>query len=153
MAADLPGDRREVRILALDVGSKRIGLAVSDPLGITAQGVGVLIRQDRGMLLADLVEVARKWEVQRVVVGLPRHLDGRPGDAVPEILALAGDLGETLGVPVVTWDERLTTAEAERVLLQADLSRRRRRQVLDQQAAVLILQNYLDYCQQHPGES
>jgi len=149
MAAETPGERREVRILALDVGAKRIGLAVSDPLGITAQGLGVLTRKDRSEVLAQLLEVARKWQVQRVVVGLPRHLDGRLGDAAPEILALASDLGEALGVRVVTWEERLTTVEAERVLLQADLSRRRRRQVLDQQAAVLILQNYLDYCQQH----
>jgi putative Holliday junction resolvase len=138
-----------VRILALDVGAKRIGLAVSDPLGITAQGLGVLTRKDRAEVLAQLLEVARKWQVQRVVVGLPRHLDGRLGDAAPEVLELASDLGEALGVRVVTWEERLTTVEAERVLLQADLSRRRRRQVLDQQAAVLILQNYLDYCQQH----
>jgi len=149
MAAETPGERREVRILALDVGAKRIGLAVSDPLGITAQGLGVLTRKDRAEVLAQLLEVARKWQVQRVVVGLPRHLDGRLGDAAPEILELASDLGEALGVRVVTWEERLTTVEAERVLLQADLSRRRRRQVLDQQAAVLILQNYLDYCQQH----
>ena len=149
MAAETPGERREVRILALDVGAKRIGLAVSDPLGITAQGLGVLTRKDRAGVLAQLLEVARKWQVQRVVVGLPRHLDGRLGDAAPEVLELASDLGEALGVRVVTWEERLTTVEAERVLLQADLSRRRRRQVLDQQAAVLILQNYLDYCQQH----
>jgi len=149
MAAEPPRERREVRILALDVGAKRIGLAVSDPLGITAQGLGVLIRKDRAEVLAQLLEVARKWQVQRVVVGLPRHLDGRLGDAAPEVLELASDLGEALGVRVVTWEERLTTVEAERVLLQADLSRRRRRQVLDQQAAVLILQNYLDYCQQH----
>jgi len=149
MTAEPPGKRREVRFLALDVGAKRIGLAVSDPLGITAQGVGVLIRKDRAGVLDQLLEVARKWQVQRVVVGLPRHMDGRLGDAAPEILKLAGDLGEALGVRVVTWDERLTTVEAERVLLQADLSRRRRRQVLDQQAAVLILQNYLDYCHQH----
>jgi putative holliday junction resolvase len=149
MTAEPPGERREVRFLALDVGAKRIGLAVSDPLGITAQGLGVLTRKDRAEVLAQLLEVARKWQVQRVVVGLPRHLDGRLGDAAPEVLELASDLGEALGVRVVTWDERLTTVEAERVLLQADLSRRRRRQVLDQQAAVLILQNYLDYCQQH----
>ena len=149
MTAEPSGERREVRILALDVGAKRIGLAVSDPLGITAQGLGILIRKDRAEVLAQLLEVARKWQVQRVVVGLPRHMDGRLGDAAPEILKLAGDLGEALGVRVVTWDERLTTVEAERVLLQADLSRRRRRQVLDKQAAVLILQNYLDYCQQH----
>jgi putative Holliday junction resolvase len=148
MAAEPPAERREVRILALDVGAKRIGLAVSDPLGITAQGLGVVTRKDRAEVLAQLLEVARKWQVQRVVVGLPRHMDGRLAAAAPEILELASDLGEALGVRVVPWDERLTTVEAERVLLQADLSRRRRRQVLDQQAAVLILQNYLDYCHQ-----
>jgi putative Holliday junction resolvase len=133
-----------VRILALDVGEKRIGLAVSDPLGITAQGLEVLSRRDPQTDLARLVEVARKWGVQEIVLGLPRHLDGRPGQAVPEILELARQLKEALGVQVVTVDERLTTAQAERVLLQADVSRRRRRQVVDQLAAVLILQGYLD---------
>ncbi len=137
----------EVRILALDVGEKRIGLAVSDPLGITAQGLEVLIRKNRDADLARLLEVAREFRVQQIVVGLPRHLDGRLGQAAPEILALAEALKEALGVEVVTWEERLTTVEAERVLLQADVSRRRRRQVVDQLAAVLILQNYLDHRQ------
>jgi len=79
------------------------------------------------------------------VVGLPRHMDGRPGAAAPEIKEFAGALGESLGAEVIFWDERLTTAAAERVLVQADVSRRRRRQVVDQLAAVLILQSYLDY--------
>ncbi|MCX5889709.1 MAG: Holliday junction resolvase RuvX [Deltaproteobacteria bacterium] len=140
-----------MRILALDVGTKRIGLAVSDPLGITAQGLEVLTRKDRAADLNRLLEVARQWGVQRVVVGLPRHMDGRLGQAAPEILALVETLKEALGVEVVTWEERLTTAEAERVLIQADVSRRRRRQVIDQLAAVLILQNYLDHRQQHGG--
>jgi putative Holliday junction resolvase len=139
-----PTSFREVRILALDVGGKRIGLAVSDPLGITAQGLEVLTRQDPETDLARLTEVARKWGVQEIVLGLPRHMDGRPGAAVPAILELARQLQEALGVEVNTWDERLTTAEAERVLISADVSRRRRRQVVDQLAAVLILQSYLD---------
>ncbi len=143
-----PQPRREVRILALDVGEKRIGLAVSDPLGITAQGLEVLIRKNREADLARLLEVAREWRVQRVVVGLPRHMDGRLGAAAPKILELVKTLQEALGVDVVTWEERLTTVEAERVLLQADVSRKRRRQVVDQLAAVLILQNYLDHRQQ-----
>lgn len=140
----------EVRILALDVGEKRIGLAVSDPLGITAQGLGVLHRQDRESDLARLLALAREYHVQEIVVGLPRHMDGRPGKAVPEILELARTLGEALGVTVSPWDERLTTSEAERVLVQADVSRRRRRQVVDKLAAVLILQGYLDHRHQHP---
>ena len=142
-------ERREVRILALDVGSKRIGLAVSDPLGITAQGLEVLIRKNPQADLERLVEVARQWGVQQIVVGLPRHMDGRLGSAAPQILELVEVLHQTLGVEVVTWEERLTTVEAEKVLIQADVSRRRRRQVVDQLAAVLILQNYLDHRQQH----
>ena len=141
-------ERREVRILALDVGEKRIGLAVSDPLGITAQGLEVLTRKNREADLARLVEVAREWGVQKIVVGMPRHMDGRLGSAAPKILELAQSLGEALGVEVVPWEERLTTVEAERVLIQADVSRKRRRQVVDQLAAVLILQNYLDHRQQ-----
>ena len=142
-------ERREVRILALDVGSKRIGLAVSDPLGITAQGLEVLIRKNPQADLERLVEVARQWGVQRIVVGLPRHMDGRLGSAAPQILELVEVLQKTLGVEVVTWEERLTTVEAEKVLIQADVSRKRRRQVVDQLAAVLILQNYLDHRQLH----
>ena len=130
--------------MALDVGQKRIGLAVSDPLGFTAQGVGVLERKGREADLARLVEVAREYRVQEILVGLPRHMDGRPGAQSEEILELAHALGQSLGVPVTTWDERLSTKEAERVLIAADMSRRRRRQVVDKMAAVLILQAYLD---------
>ena len=145
-----PPGPREVRILALDVGEKRIGLAVSDPLGITAQGLEVMIRRDPETDLARLLEVARKWGVQEIVLGLPRHMDGRLGQAAPKILELARELSAALGVKVTTWDERLTTAEAERVLIQADVSRRRRRQVVDQLAAVLILQGYLDHRGRRP---
>ncbi len=140
-----PNPRREVRILALDVGEKRIGLAVSDPLGLTAQGLEVLTRRDQDADLTRLLEVARLYRVQEIVVGLPRHLDGRPGKQTEAILELARALGDALGVPVTPWDERLTTVEAEKVLIAADLSRRRRRQVVDRLAAVLILQAYLDH--------
>ncbi len=132
------------RILGLDVGEKRIGVAVSDPLGITAQGLEVLIRKDRETDLARLLEVGRKYGVRQVVVGLPRHMDGRPGKMAQDILELAQTLGEALDATVIPWDERLTSAEANRLLIQADVSRRRRRQVVDQLAAVLILQGYLD---------
>ncbi len=134
----------EKRILGLDVGEKRIGVAVSDPLGVTAQGLGVLHRKDRDADLARLQEMIRDYRVEKIVVGVPRHMDGRPGKQAQEILDLAATLGEALDAEVVPWDERLTTREAERVLIQADLSRRRRRQVVDQVAAVLILQGYLD---------
>jgi putative Holliday junction resolvase len=141
--------KREVRrILGLDLGAKRIGLAVSDPLGITAQGLEVWVRRDRQADLDHLLKVARDYDVEHLVVGLPRHLDGRPGAAAPEIMEFARALGEALGVEVIFWDERLTTVAAERLLVQADVSRRRRRQVVDQLAAVLILQSYLDHLQQ-----
>ncbi|MFZ2087535.1 MAG: Holliday junction resolvase RuvX [Desulfobaccales bacterium] len=134
----------EPRILALDVGTKRIGLAVSDPLGFTAQGLGVLERKDWDRDLARLMEMARPYQVREVLVGLPRHMDGRLGEQAEEILALARALGEALGAQVATWDERLTTVEAERLLIQADMSRGKRRRVVDQVAASLILQAYLD---------
>jgi len=135
---------QEIRILALDVGEKRIGLAVSDPLGITSQGIGVLIRKDPASDLARLLELAREYRVQEIVVGLPRHMDGRPGKATGEILDLAKTLEEALGVKVITWDERLTTAEAERLMVEADVRRKDRRARRDAVAAALILQRVLD---------
>ena len=138
----------EVRILALDVGHKRIGVAVSDPLGFTAQGLMVLERQDWDQDLDRLLKIARPYQVQEVLVGLPRHLNGRLGEQAEEIMALAQALGEALQAKVVTWDERLSTVEAERLLIEADMSRRRRRRVVDQVAATLILQAYLDSRQQ-----
>lgn len=143
----------EARILALDVGTKRIGLAVSDPLGLTAQGLGVLERKDWDRDLARLVEIARPYQVREVLVGLPRHMDGRLGEQAEEILALARALAEALGAQVATWDERLTTVEAERLLIQADMSRGKRRRVVDKVAASLILQAYLDRRPQGEGES
>ena len=139
-----PSETGEVRILALDVGTKRIGLAVSDPLGLTAQGLGVLERKGWDRDLARLLEIARPYQVQEILVGLPRHMDGRLGEQAEEILALARALGEALGARVATWDERLSTVEAERLLIQADMSRKKRRRVVDQVAASIILQAYLD---------
>ncbi len=144
MTSEQSANPREVRILALDVGEKRIGLAVSDPLGLTAQGLGILTRQDWDRDIARLVEIARPYRVKEVLVGIPRHMDGRLGEQAEENLALAQALGEALGAKVATWDERLSTVEAERILLQADLSRRKRRRVVDQVAASIILQAYLD---------
>jgi putative Holliday junction resolvase len=146
-------EKGEVRILALDVGTKRIGLALSDPLGITAQGLGVLERKDWDRDLARLLEIARPYQVQEILVGLPRHMDGRPGEMAEEILALARALAEALGARVATWDERLSTVEAERVLIQADMSRKRRRRVVDKVAASIILQAYLDGRQTGDRES
>ncbi len=133
-----------MRIMGLDVGEKRIGIAVSDPLGWTAQGHSVLQRTTLDNDLAALQELCRQLECQLLVIGLPRNMNGTLGPKAEEIQKFAGQLQELTGLPIVYWDERLTTRSAERVLLEADLSRRKRKQVIDKVAAVHILQGYLD---------
>ncbi len=132
------------RVLGVDLGAKRLGLALSDPLGFTAQPLAVLSRQGIPGDLEQLAEVVAEHQVQEIVIGLPRHLDGRLGAEAQEALLFAQELRQRLQLPVHTLDERLTTAQAERVLLAADLSRRRRRQVVDKMAAAIILQTFLD---------
>jgi putative holliday junction resolvase len=134
----------QIRILGLDLGKKRIGVALSDALGLTAQGLTVIHRQGLKLDLDEVVALVRKHEVQEIVIGLPRHMDGRLGEGAEEVLLWARELQERLGLPVHTTDERLTTMQAERVLLEADVSRQRRRQVIDKMAAGLILQTFLD---------
>lgn len=138
------GERPLPRIMALDVGSKTIGVAVSDPLGWTGQGVGVIRRKSREHDLAEVGRLVREWDVSELVVGLPLSLDGRHGPQAKLVEGFARQLADATGLPVHLHDERLTTREAERLLVGADLSRRRRRQVIDKTAAVLILQSYLD---------
>lgn len=130
--------------MALDVGSKTIGVAVSDPLGWTAQGVGVIRRRNREKDLGEVLRLVREWDVSEVVVGLPLSLDGSRGSQAERAEAFARRLAAVIGLPVHLEDERLTTCQAERLLVGADLSRRRRRQVIDKTAAALILQSYLD---------
>jgi putative holliday junction resolvase len=134
----------QIRILALDLGEKRIGVALSDALGLTAQGLTVLSRQNLQQDLEQVIALTKKHEVQEIVIGLPRHMDGRLGEKAEEVLHWAKELEERLSLPVHTVDERLTTIQAERVLLEADVSRRKRRQVIDKMAAGLILQSFLD---------
>ena len=133
-----------MKILGLDVGEKRIGIAVSDELGYTAQGVTVLHRQEMGDDLGELRELVAAHNVSEVVVGLPKNMDGSLGAGAQKVMAFAKTMEESLSVPVILWDERLTTVEASRVLLEADLSRKKRKKVVDKVAAVLILQGYLD---------
>lgn len=133
-----------MRILALDVGEKNIGLAVSDPLELTAQPLLTLRRQSKEKDLAALASLVRQLEVGEVVIGLPRRLNGSLGPEAARVQQLGELLQKHLGLPVRYWDERLTTVAAEQTLLAADLSRRRRRQTVDQTAACLILQGYLD---------
>lgn len=132
------------RILALDLGSKNIGLAVSDPLGITAQGLPTLKRSNRRADLERLRELADAYQVERIVLGHPLHLKGYASARAREAERFADWLRRDLKLPVELFDERLTTAEAERLLREAGASRRERREAADQIAATLILQTYLD---------
>ena len=140
----------QIRILALDLGEKRIGVALSDALGLTAQGLTVLSRQDLKRDLEQIIALAEKHAVQEIVIGLPRHMDGRLGEGAKDVVLWTRELEERLGLPVHHVDERLTTLQAERVLLEADVSRRKRRQVVDKMAAMLILQGFLDSRRQSP---
>lgn len=123
----------------------RIGLALSDPLGVTAQPAGFLRRSSLARDLAGLTAYIRSHDVERVVIGYPRRLSGEVGPAAVRAEAFAARLRDALAeIPVELWDERLTTAEAQRTLVEADVSRRRRREVVDAMAAALILQGWMD---------
>jgi putative Holliday junction resolvase len=133
-----------VRIMGLDVGSKTIGIAISDSLGWTAQGIETIRRKNIEHDLERLDQLITEYEVSRIVVGLPKNMNGTIGPKGEEILGFVQLLRGRLQLPIETWDERLTTVAAERSLIDADVGRRKRKQVIDKLAAVLILQNYLD---------
>jgi putative Holliday junction resolvase len=132
------------RILALDFGARRIGLAISDPLGLTAQGLPTLERSNRERDLAALLALAREREVTRWVMGLPLHLSGTEGAQAQKVRTFGALLAARSGLPVEYWDERLTTVTAQRVLREAELSLAKRRQAVDRLAAVVLLQSYLE---------
>ena len=133
------------RLLGLDVGSKRIGVAVSDALGITAQGLLTLQRKNKRTDFARLERFIRDYQVAEIVVGYPLHMRSGGQTAGSERMeAFAEELRQRFRLPVHLWDERLTTAEAQRVLRETEMSSRRRAQVVDQMAAVLILSSFLE---------
>ena len=134
---------KKTKILAIDYGTKRIGLAVSDPMGITAQPVGVLNRKGKKTDIPLIGKVIKEKEVERIVIGLPLNMNGSEGKLCGEVKKFGERLEREFGLPVVYQDERLTTAQAEKVLLMGDASRQKRRGVIDQMAAQLILQKYL----------
>lgn len=140
------------RVLALDVGERRIGVAVSDPTGTAAQPLRTVPRAPGGQELAVLAELIQRLDVKEVVVGLPTRTDGREGPEARRVREFVRRLRKLAGVPVLFVDERFTTREAERVLLAADLSRRRRRKVLDHVAAAIILEAYLARRQVRGGQ-
>jgi len=132
------------RALGLDLGTRRIGIAVSDPLGITAQGLETLQRKNKRHDFAHLGRVVRDYNVQEIVVGLPLRMSGAEGTQAEKARAFADDLRKHFNLPVHLWDERLTSAEANRLLREADLSIEKRGKAVDRMAAVLILQGWLD---------
>jgi putative Holliday junction resolvase len=132
------------RTLALDVGSKRIGVAVSDPLGITAQGLPTLQRQNKRRDLEALRRLLSNYQVREVVIGLPLRLSGAEGTQSEKMRRFAEELHAHFGVPVHLWDERWTSTQANRLLREAELSIRKRGQAVDRMAAVLILQSWME---------
>ncbi len=131
------------RVLGLDVGSKTIGLAVSDPLGVTAQGLETIRRQNKRLDLERLEQVIRQYEVAEIVVGYPLRLSGAEGVQGERMRQFAEQLRRRFQMPIHLWDERLTSAEASRLLRESEMSIRRRGEVVDRLAAVLILQSWM----------
>jgi putative Holliday junction resolvase len=141
---ELPTGRVPGRILGLDVGSRRIGMAVSDLLGITAQGIETLQRQNKRRDLAALERVIREYAVREIVVGLPLRMSGAEGTQSEKMQVFAEDLRKRFRLPVHLWDERLTSAEANRLLRETELSIDKRAKAVDRMAAVLILQGWME---------
>ena len=130
--------------MGLDMGSKTIGVALSDELGIVANAVGTISRQSIDKDLETIADLVSKHEVNRIVVGLPIRMAGTVGIEAKKVLQFVEKMRRTLSVSITTWDERLSTVQAKRVLLEAGLSRKKRKKVIDKTAATLILQSYLD---------
>lgn len=135
-----------MRILGLDVGTKTIGVAISDAFGWTAQGLTTIKWKEDDITSADekLGDIVRQYEAERAVIGLPKHMNGTIGERGEASKAYAKHIEKVHRISTVLWDERLTTVAAERVLLEADVSRKKRKNVIDKMAAVMILQGYLD---------
>ncbi len=136
-----------MRILGLDYGSKTVGVAVSDPLGLTAQKVETIWRKQENKLrrtLARIEELIAEYEVEKIVLGFPKNMNNTVGERAEKILEFGEMLKKRTGLEVIMWDERLTTVEADRTLIEAGVRRENRKQYLDGIAAVFILQGYLD---------
>lgn len=141
-----------MRILALDVGTKNIGMAICDPLGITAQSLPTIRR--KGQTENDVrfvTDAVKEYAVETIVVGLPKNMNGTEGPSCDMAKEFAAEVEKAVDTPIVFWDERLTSRIAENAMIEADLSRKKRKQKVDSLAAILILQNYLDYLKSGKG--
>lgn len=138
---------QKIRIMGLDFGSKTVGVAVSDPLGLTAQGVEIIRRTSENKLrrtLARIEELVKEYEVTCIVLGYPKNMSNTVGERAEKSLAFKEMLERRTGLPVVMWDERLTTVAANRTLIESGVRREDRKEYVDMIAAVYILQGYLD---------
>ena len=136
-----------MRIMGLDYGSKTVGVAISDALGITAQGIETFERKEEINLrqtLARIEELVKEYEVEKIVLGFPKNMNNTIGERAEKSLELKEKLERRTGLPVIMWDERLTTVEAERTLIESKVRRENRKKYVDKIAAVFILQGYLD---------
>lgn len=142
----LRGDKN-LRIMGMDYGEKTIGIAVSDPFGWTAQGVEIIRRKDENNLkesMERIKELIEQYDVKKIVLGLPKNMNNTLGVRAEKTLKFKEKLEKKFSVEVILWDERLSTKAAEHILLEADISRNKRKKVIDKMAAVYILQGYLD---------
>lgn len=130
--------------MGLDFGDKTIGIAVSDALRLTAQSKGVIKRDNLTSDLEKIKNYIKKYQVSEIVVGMPKNMDGTLGPRAEKTQQFINFLSKRIDLPVETWDERLSTVQAEKILIKADLSRKKRKKVVDQLAAAVILQGYLD---------
>jgi putative holliday junction resolvase len=133
-----------MRMLGLDVGDKTIGVAVSDPLGFTAQGIGTIRRKRLEDDINEITNYCKQYEVDTIVVGLPKNMNGTLGPRGEKVTEFSEIIKERLGLKVELWDERLTTVAAHKAMLEADLSRAKRKKIVDKIAAIYILQGYMD---------
>jgi len=136
-----------MRVMGLDYGSKTVGVAISDPLGITAQGIETIERKEENKLrktLARIEELVKEYDVEKIVLGFPKNMNNTIGERAEKSLELKAMLERRIGIPVIMWDERLTTVEAERTLIESNVRRENRKKYVDKIAAVFILQGYLD---------
>jgi putative Holliday junction resolvase len=131
------------RILAIDYGNRRMGLAVSDPLGITAQGIDTLERKNKRADFGRLERIIREYQIREIVLGNPLRMSGQEGTQSQKVAEFAQELRQRFELPVHLWDERLTSAEANRLLRENEVSLKRRTQAVDRMAAVLILQSFM----------
>ena len=134
--------------MGLDYGSKTVGVAVSDPLGLTAQGIEIVRRKSENKLrqtLARIEEIAKEYGVEKIVLGFPKHMNNDIGERAEKSLEFKEMLERRTDLPVVMWDERLTTVEADRTMMETGIRRENRKEYVDMIAAVFILQGYLDY--------